>query len=144
MKVPDGSPFFLHLIIMKLILLFLYAIISVTYGQMFDGRFTVPVDHFRPQDGRTVQFVSVNRTKIRLIHFNDFDENKSATKSTWNISTKMVHWCFTWTMLEHLLLNGSKTVWWPIWQWNSMARYLRQICVISGKIDPHRKPQFMW
>lgn len=43
---------------MKLVLLFFYATISIAYGQLHDGRFTVPVDHFRPQDGRTVSFVS--------------------------------------------------------------------------------------
>ncbi len=43
---------------MKLTILVFYATIAIAYGQLFDGRFTVPVDHFRPQDGRTTSFVS--------------------------------------------------------------------------------------
>ncbi len=43
---------------MKLTFLVFYATIAIAYGQLFDGRFTVPVDHFRPQDGRTTSFVS--------------------------------------------------------------------------------------
>lgn len=43
---------------MKFIFLVLFATIAVVCGQLHDGRFTVPVDHFRPQDGRTVSFVS--------------------------------------------------------------------------------------
>lgn len=51
---------------MKSILLFLCATLSIAYGQLLDGRFVVPVDHFRPQDGRTAPFVD---------NFNSFSEN---------------------------------------------------------------------
>lgn len=41
---------------MKLLLLILCAISS--NGELFDGRFDTLIDHFRPTDTRTVNFVS--------------------------------------------------------------------------------------
>lgn len=44
---------------MILSLLILCALSPFTHGELFDGRFETLIDHFRPTDPRTAQFVSL-------------------------------------------------------------------------------------